>query len=260
MSHTESPLSPSAEALSSEAVGLRVRTAVLLPGTGSDAHFVDTAFGPELRRRGIAAIAVDPDPRAVIAGYVAALDEAAARGPILVGGVSLGAAVALQWAHDNPTRTLGVLAALPAWTGDPAEAPAAASARWTASELRAHGLAAVTAAMAASSPAWLARELTRSWHAQWPDLPAALDEAARYRAPDVEELRAVRTPVGITAAVDDAVHPVEVARQWARELPEAELTTVTLARVGEDPAVLGRSCCAALDRLVPAETGRSSGS
>ena len=249
MSPSESPV-PSATGTPPA----RARIAVLLPGTGSDAYFAEKAFGADLRRRGITPVAVDPNPRDVISSYVAALDEAAEDGPVLVGGVSIGAAVALRWAFDNPTRALGVLAALPAWTGDPREAPAAASARWTASELRTRGLSVVTAAMAASSPPWLAQELTRSWHAQWPDLPAALEEAARYRALDVHELRAVRTPVGIVAAVDDAVHPIEVGRQWAREISRARLATVGLDRIGEDPAVLGRLCLTALEQIVPVST------
>ncbi|MEU5840507.1 alpha/beta hydrolase [Rhodococcus sp. NPDC047139] len=249
MSRSESPAFPVPGELPRSS-----RTAVLLPGTGSDACFAEKAFGAELRRRGITPIAVDPDPRGVVSSYLTALEAAAEDTPILVGGVSIGAAVALRWAFDNPSRVLGVLAALPAWTGDPREAPAAASARWTASELRAHGLATVTAAMTASSPAWLARELTRSWHAQWPDLPSALDEAARYRALDVDELRAVRTPVGIAAAVDDAVHPLAVAQQWAHELPRAKLVTIGLDRIGEDPGVLGRACLTALEQVAPVPT------
>ena len=34
--------------------------------------------------------------------------------------------------------------------------------------------------MRASSPPWLAQTLSRSWAAQWPDLPDALTEAAKY--------------------------------------------------------------------------------
>ncbi|UYP20654.1 alpha/beta hydrolase [Rhodococcus sp. Z13] len=239
------------------------RTAVLLPGTGSDAVFAEKAFGAEARRRGLVPVAVDPDPRAVVDSYLAALGRAAADGPIVVGGVSIGAAVALRWAFDHPERVVGVLAALPAWTGSPDDAPAAASARWTASELRAHGLEAVTGAMTASSPAWLAGELGRSWRAQWPDLPSALDEAARYRALDVEDLRGVTVPVGITAAVDDAVHPLGVGQQWAREIPRARLETVTLDRIGEDPGILGVRCFAALDEAARAaaldEAARAAG-
>lgn len=222
-------------------------TAVVLPGTGSDAQFAHQAFADPLQRREIATIAVEPDPRGVVASYWAAMDRAALDGPVLVGGVSIGAAVALHWAAQHPELAVGVLAALPAWTGTPDNSPAAASARWTASQLRAHGLESVTAAMVESSPAWLGATLSRSWRAQWPDLPDALDEAAAYRALDVDGLRSVTVPVGIAAAVDDAVHPLAVGRTWATELPFAALATVTLDDVGTDPAVLGERCLGALD-------------
>ncbi|MFD3811458.1 alpha/beta hydrolase [Rhodococcus sp. NPDC058639] len=225
-----------------------VTVAVVLPGTGSDANFVDRVFRDPLRSRGIDVVAVDPDPRGVVRSYVSAMDAAARSGPILVGGVSIGAAVAVQWAAEHPHLAAGVLAALPAWTGDPAAAPAAASARWTASELRAHGLDAVTAAMAASSPSWLATELTRSWKAQWPDLPSALEEAAGVHALDVDGLRALEVPVGIAAAVDDAVHPFETAAQWSREIPHAALASLRLADIGADPGRLGTLCLTALDQ------------
>lgn len=235
---------------------LRVRTAVVLPGTGSDAHFVDRAFRGPLQGRGITTIAVEPDPRRLVGGYLDAMDRTATNGPILVGGVSIGAAVALEWARRRPDRAAGVLAALPAWTGSPADAPAAATAQWTAGELRTHGLESVTSAMVASSPAWLGGALAASWRAQWPDLPDALDEAAGYRAPGVDDLRATYVPVGITAALDDAVHPVVVGRQWASELPWAALETVELADIGADPAVLGARCLTALDAArAQAESG-----
>ncbi|MGW0018533.1 alpha/beta fold hydrolase [Rhodococcus sp. NPDC003382] len=224
-------------------------TAVVLPGTGSDAQFADAAFRAPLERRGIRVVAVDPDPRRVVGSYLDALDREARTGAILAGGVSIGAAVALHWAAQHPSDAVGVLAALPAWTGSPEKAPAAASARWTAHELRTHGLEPVVAAMVESSPEWLGRELSRSWRAQWPDLPSALEEAAAFHALDAEALAGVRVPVGITAAVDDAVHPLAVAQEWAALLPCAALTTVTLAEVGADPAILGAGCLAVWERV-----------
>ena len=222
-------------------------TAVVLPGTGSDAQFVHDSFAVPLQRRGITTIAVEPDPRNVVASYCEAMDRAALDGPILVGGVSIGAAVALHWAASHSALAVGVLAALPAWTGNPDDSPAAASARWTASQLRARGLESVTAAMVESSPTWLGATLSRSWRSQWPALPEALEEAAGYRALDVDELRSVTVPVGITAATDDAVHPLDVGRGWDTALPFAALTTVTLDDVGTDPAALGAGCLGALD-------------
>ncbi|HEY5854288.1 MAG TPA: alpha/beta hydrolase [Aldersonia sp.] len=225
-------------------------TAVLLPGTGSDALFARAAFGPALDAAGIAAVAVDPDPRRLVGSYRAALDDAAATSAnVLACGISIGAAVALDWAFRHPERTVAVLAALPAWTGDPAgppAAPAALAAAHTAGALRESGLEAVTAAMRASSPSWLAQTLARSWASQWPDLPDALTEAATYCAPDESALRAVRVPVGIAAASDDPVHPYAVAQQWAGLIPRCGLSAVTLDAIGADPAVLGRACVAAL--------------
>ncbi|MCL2533274.1 MAG: alpha/beta fold hydrolase [Nocardiaceae bacterium] len=224
--------------------------AVVLPGTGSDADFADRAFRSALTQVGVQTIAVEPDPRRVVDSYRDAMDRAAdAHGRILVGGVSIGAAVALEWAAANPDNVGAVLAALPAWTGSPEHAPAGASATFTATQLRAHGLEAVTAEMTASSPPWLADELTRSWRAQWPDLPSALEEAASYHAPDLETLAGIQAPVGIAAAVDDAVHPFTVAKEWAATLPKAEVSELTLDEIGVEPAVLGRACLDALDRI-----------
>src|SRR5207248_2374263 len=58
----------------------RAVRAVVLPGSGSDARFVRSAFGPALRARGITLNAVQPRPGGdVVAGYRAALEAAGAR-------------------------------------------------------------------------------------------------------------------------------------------------------------------------------------
>lgn len=219
---------------------------VLLPGTGSDDDYLRRAFDEPLRECGARPAPVRPRPRHLLAGYLHALTEAAAAGPIAVGGVSLGAAVAAQWALNHPDRTVAVLAALPAWSGSPGSAPAALSARHTAAELRRSGLPAVTAAMRASSPGWLADELARSWRRQWPDLPDALEEAARYVAPTAGQLHLLRPPMGVAGAPDDLVHPLSVAQEWATAAPRAALRTVRLEEFGPDPTALGRACLAAL--------------
>ncbi len=221
---------------------------MVLPGTGSDAAFAEAAFGPGLRDRGVSVVAVEPDPRGIVASYHAALDAAAADGPIAVGGISIGAAVALDWARHNPARAAFVLAALPPWTGASNGAPAAHSARYTATSLRADGLDAVIAAMRATSPQWLGDVLERSWRAQWPDLPTALEEAATYVAPTAAELATITAPVGIVAATDDAVHPLHVGWEWAAALPHAGFGTTTLAAFGPAPRVLGTVALRALPR------------
>jgi pimeloyl-ACP methyl ester carboxylesterase len=228
------------------AVNLRGVTTVLLPGTGSDDDYVYRAFSDALH--GVGAVVVTPAPRPdrLIDGYRDALDDAARGAPIAVGGVSIGAAVAAAWALAHPGHAVAVLAALPAWTGDPHSAPAAMTARHSAAMLRRDGLASVTAQMRASSPAWLADELTRSWVGQWPALPDAMDEAACYVAPTCDELEALAVPMGVASATDDPVHPVEVGFEWVSAAPRAALRTVTLEEMGADPGVLGAACLAAL--------------
>jgi pimeloyl-ACP methyl ester carboxylesterase len=228
------------------AVNLSGVTTVLLPGTGSDDDYVYRAFSTALHDEGAVVVTPPPQPDRLIDGYRDALANAARSAPIAVGGVSLGAAVATAWALAHPGHAVAVLAALPAWTGSPESAPAAIAARHSASVLRRDGLASATAQMRASSPPWLAAELTRSWLGQWPSLPDAMDEAARYVAPTCGELERLSTPMGVAAATDDPVHPVEVAMEWVSAAPRAALRTVTLDEMGADPAVLGAACLAAL--------------
>lgn len=226
---------------------LRGVTAVLLPGTGSDDDYVRRAFARPLRQVGAELVAHRPQPERLVAGYLAALHAAADRsGPIIAGGVSIGAAVATAWALRHPGKVVAVLAALPAWTGAPAAAPAAQAARYSAERLRHEGLPAVVAQMRATSPAWLADELTRSWTAQWPKLPDALEQAAAYVAPTCAELADLAVPMGVTAAVDDPVHPLQIAAEWVAAAPRAQLCTVTLEQIGADPAALGSACLTAL--------------
>ncbi len=217
--------------------------AVLLPGTGSDADFVGRAFGPALSAAGIELVAVEPDPRRVVAGYLTALEEASrVPGTLLVGGISLGAAVATRWALRHQQRLSGLLVALPAWLGEPADAPASLSARHSAHRLRGSGLVAVLEEVRRSSPGWLADELSRAWQRQWPELPQALDDAARQRGPTERELGRLRLPTGVVAAVDDAVHPLGVAERWVQVCSAARLATVQLHEYGAQPAVLGSQC------------------
>ena len=232
------------------AVNLRGVTTVLLAGTGSDDDYVYRAFSGPLHELGAIVVTPEPEPSRLIAGSLAALDDAARSGaPIAVGGVSIGAAVSTAWALQHPSRAVAVLAALPAWSGAPGNAPAALTARHSAQQLREEGLSATIAAMQAGSPPWLAAELTRSWLAQWPALPDAMAEAAAYVAPTVEELTALTVPMGLAAAVDDPVHPADVAVEWAAAARHASLHTVTLDEMGADPSRLGAACVAALLEL-----------
>lgn len=227
-------------------VDFRGVTAVVLPGAGSDEDYVYRAFSGPVHDAGGVLVAPAPQPEHLITGYLAALDDAPRSGRVVVGGVSIGAAVAVAWALAHPDRTVAVLAALPAWTGPPESAPAAHAARYTASQLRRDGLATTTTQMRASSPAWLADELARSWRVQWPQLPDAMEEAAAYIAPGRSDLERLAAPLGVAAAVDDPIHPLQVGVDWVTAAPHAALRTVTLEEIGADPAALGAACLAAL--------------
>ncbi|OBK74193.1 alpha/beta hydrolase [Mycobacterium sp. 1274761.0] len=228
------------------AVDLRGVTTVLLPGTGSDDDYVYRAFGAALHDVGAVVVTPPPRPDRLIEGYVSELDNASRLGTLAVGGVSIGAAVAANWALTHPTRAVAVLAALPPWTGAPETAPAALAARHSAEVLRRDGLISATSQMRASSPAWLADELTRSWLGQWPALPDAMESASRYASPTCAELERLITPMGVAAATDDPVHPLEVGLEWVAAAPRAALRTVTLEEMGVDPSVLGKACVTAL--------------
>ncbi|MGH3433101.1 MAG: alpha/beta hydrolase, partial [Thermocrispum sp.] len=123
---------------------LAAGTAVLLPGSGSDEVFLHAAFADPLAAAGVSLRAVPPKA-SVVRNYLQALDAAADAaasrgGKLLVGGVSLGAHVAVQWAASRPGCCAGVIAALPAYTGLADGAPAAVAARASADLVRAEGL------------------------------------------------------------------------------------------------------------------------
>lgn len=221
-----------------------VKQAILLPGTGSDEVFVRSVFDAPLRSIGIATHAPAPPRGAnLVDGYLAELDAFAAttRGPFLVGGISLGAHLATEWAARNTSRCGGVLAALPAWIGTAPHAPAAVAAGISADLVHRRGLeAALTVATDGIAP-WLADELRRAWRRHGDGLVASLRVAATHPAPDRAVLAGLDLPVGIATCVDDPLHPATAARGWAAALPKACLRETTLVALGAERASLGRT-------------------
>lgn len=249
--------------------------AVILPGTGSNADFIRRAFGPALAAIGLDLVAVEPEPGAcVVDAAFAALNEVTGRYDVrLVGGVSLGAHVAARWAAatagagaagpGGTTRLEGLLLALPAWTGPPG-AVAAASAH-TAHEVRRHGVPLAVAGARRHGVPWVADELARAWPGYGAALADTLEAAARSPGPDLGELARITLPVGLVAFVDDPLHPLAVAEQWASVLPCSALNRLALADCAHDRSALGvaalsawrRACQAAAS---PSGTGPAGGS
>ncbi|WP_197319201.1 alpha/beta hydrolase [Saccharomonospora sp. NB11] len=220
------------------------RTAVLLPGTGSDERFVRAVFARPLAAMGVDVLA-PPPPRgaSVIEGSLALLDRLAdeADAPLLVGGISLGAHLATSWAAENVDRCAGVLAALPAWNGPADTAPAAVAARASADLVDQHGLDTALDLSTCGVAPWLATELDRAWRRHGTHLAASLRAAAAHPGPALSALRSLDVPVGIAACRDDPVHPITVARDWAAALPRAALVATTLDALGSDRESLGRA-------------------
>jgi pimeloyl-ACP methyl ester carboxylesterase len=218
----------------------------VLPGSASDEVFVRSAFDDPLRSIGVPLHAPPPWRGAgVVDGYRRALDDALdqADGPLLVGGVSLGAQVAVRWAAGiDPRRLAGLLLVLPAWGGVPGPAtPAAAAARLTAAQARTGGPAAAVTAARAGTPTWLGDELARAWTGYGAALADTLDAAAAEPGPTDADLAGLDVPAGVVGMTGDAVHPLVEARRWRALLPTAVLHTTTLDAFGADPAVLGRA-------------------
>jgi pimeloyl-ACP methyl ester carboxylesterase len=217
-----------------------VRKAVLLPGTASDEIFVRSVFERPLHAVGIQLVAPAPMPASdLVRAHFEILAKSSADEPILAGGVSLGAHLAVEWALANPDRCAGLLLALPAWNGAPGDAPAALSARLSASAVRTQGLDATLAAVDAEP--WLAAELERSWRRTGSGLAESLDIAATRPAPEISDLARIAVPTGVAACSDDPVHPYAVAERWANTISGAQLCTTTLRALGTDRESLGRA-------------------
>jgi pimeloyl-ACP methyl ester carboxylesterase len=216
--------------------------AVLLPGTGSDDVFVRSVFEVPLAAIGVRALTPGPRPGPGLGeAFLAALDEAAAEAPVLAGGISFGAHLAAEWALRNPRRCAGLLLALPAWSGQPGDSPAARAARTGADAVRADGVDTALASVAESVDPWLAAELSRSWRGYGAGLADSLRAAAVRPAPTLAALAGIRVPVGVAGCPDDLVHPLAVAREWVAAIERAHLCTTRLDVVGADPEALGRA-------------------
>ncbi|MGQ0837928.1 alpha/beta hydrolase [Actinokineospora sp.] len=227
---------------------IQPHAAVLIPGTGSDDVFVRAVFEVPLAAVGLRAVTPAPVPGPdLVAAHLAALDAAAAAGPIIAGGISLGAHLAVEWALRNPDLCAGLLLALPGWSGEPDDAPAAVAATFGAADIRARGAAAALDSAVAGVAPWLAAELTRAWTGYGLGLADSLAVAVRP-APTLDELAKIDVPAGVAACVDDPVHPAEVAAAWARALPRAALCTTRLEIVGVDREALGRAAVLGLLR------------
>jgi pimeloyl-ACP methyl ester carboxylesterase len=167
---------------------------------------------------------------------LAALIEAYGNAPLVVGGISMGAAIGLRLAVRRPELVSGLILARPAWVtraAPPNMAPngevgrlLAATPSDQAREIflageTAHRLAAIAPDNLASLTGFFAREPQA--------VTAALLQAIASDGPGVseDEARAIAVPTLIIGHGRDAIHPLAHAEALAALIPNARLRTIT---------------------------------
>ncbi len=167
---------------------------------------------------------------------LAALMAARYAPPLVVGGISMGAAIALRLAVRRPELVRGLILARPAWVTEAAPAnmaPNAEVGQWLATlqpdAARAAFLASATAKrLAATAPDNLASLL--GFFARPPQaVTAALLRAIASDGPGIAEdaVRALAVPTLVIGHGRDAVHPLAYANDLAALIPRARLVMIT---------------------------------
>jgi pimeloyl-ACP methyl ester carboxylesterase len=173
---------------------------------------------------------------ATFADDVAALIETQGPTPLVVGGISMGAAIALRLAVRRKDIVRGLIVARPAWRTQAAPdnmTPAAEVGRLIATlpvqaakeRFLASDTARQLADAAPDNPATLEGFFARDPHAT----TAALLQAISADGPGVSdaEVRAIRVPTMIIAHGRDALHPLALAKSIASLITNSRLVTIT---------------------------------
>lgn len=172
----------------------------------------------------------------------ALLDELRVQQAVL-GGISMGAAVALTFALRYPARVTALVLSRPAWMDAPNPFNVEAFAQ-IASLIRSHGAAAGKAAFEASR--YLVEVKAESLDAAASllsqfDSQHAEDGVARLERipkesphPDRSVWNAVQVPVLILAVKGDPIHPCAYAEEMAAAFPDARLRDLTPKHVSAD--------------------------
>lgn len=214
-------------------------------GLGGDARQTAEAFpaDPLFRRLtlechghgGSAATASDAFSIAAFADDVAELVESLGRGPLVVGGISMGAAIALRLAVHRPELVRGLVVARPAWmtqaapdTMQPYAEVGRLLATLSADAARQAFLASDTASrLAEQAPDNLA-SLLGFFDRPTPAVTAALLQAIAADGPGISEqqVRAIAVPTLVIGHGRDLVHPLSYATILAGLMPNARLVQI----------------------------------
>ncbi len=208
--------------------------AVIAHGAASSADFVHRAFAKPLADIDYELVTWDRRTPVNEADHeFAALVEQYDAG--IIGGVSVGAILAANYAIAHPNRLAGLLLALPP--------PGPTSGE----------ILSVDAEVAARDAVpWVAAELRAAWPMYSEEqLRNELETAAGASPPAVEALRRITVPTGVVGFADDPVHPLEVADAWASAIPNAAIEVLRIEDAADDVAVIGTACLRAYLRAAP---------
>lgn len=190
---------------------------------------------------------------ATFADDLAALIEVLGAAPAVVGGISMGAAIALRLAVRRPDLVRGLMLVRPAWATAAAPANLAANAEVGAllgrlgPSARARFAASPTAAaLAARAPDNLA-SLLGFFERTPTDVTAALLTRLARDGPGVEaaDLRRVTVPTLVVGHDRDEIHPLAHARALADLIPAARLVEITPKATDRDRYVADLGACLA---------------
>jgi pimeloyl-ACP methyl ester carboxylesterase len=173
---------------------------------------------------------------ATFADDVAAMIEESGLAPLVVGGISMGAAIALRLAVKRPDLVRGLIIARPAWAMEAAPSNMAPNAevgdllsRLSLEQARAVFEASDTARrLSEEAPDNLAS--LRGFFSRAPQaVTAALLTRISADGPGVSEseLAGLRVPALVIGHAKDAIHPLAMAKRLATLIPDARLMEIT---------------------------------
>ena len=166
---------------------------------------------------------------------LALLDNEDVNAAVVVG-VSMGSAVALRLALDHPRRVKGLALVRPAWTHEPLTenlVPNIEVAGLLRSMPPADALAAFRSSRTYGQIRGVSRHAAESLCSQFLR-PRAVERSVRlFQMPrctpytDPDQLATVQQPTVVIGCDRDPLHPIEIARTWARLIPTASLESVS---------------------------------
>ncbi len=222
------------------------RTMLFQHGLCGDAGQVVEMFPAEVRWQSITlecrghgkseAGPLDNISLATFADDLAAFVEARLSGPVMLGGISMGAALALSLAVRRPAIVSGLVLARPAWVCDPAPpnlAPYALVGDLLARHAPGEALAVFDRTETACRLAVEAPDNLASLRGFFSREPVAVTRALLTRIPvdgpaiTPNDLGALRVPTLVIGHGQDHAHPLAAAETLTRLVPGARLALIT---------------------------------